>query len=75
MHGHEQADLVESPIMRIFGGKFRSVVRTLNKPDVVTTEHWRSLHLDVLVSVSFFIFVLSAKMSRQWWLTFKPFTA
>jgi hypothetical protein len=23
MHGHEEANFVESPIMRIFGGKFR----------------------------------------------------
>ena len=56
MHG-EQADLVESPITRIFRGKFRSLVRTSNKPDVVTVEDWRSLHLDILVSVSSFIFV------------------
>ena len=58
MHGHEQADLVELPITRIFGGKFRSLVRTSNKPEVVTTEDWQSLHLDVLVRVSSFLFVL-----------------
>ncbi|KAI0265024.1 hypothetical protein BGY98DRAFT_1181644 [Russula aff. rugulosa BPL654] len=39
-------NLVESPITRIFGGKFCSHVRTSNKPDV-TTEDWRSLHLDI----------------------------
>ena len=60
MHGYEQAGLVESPIMRIFGGKFCSLVRMSNKPEVVTTEDWRSLHLDVLVRVSSFIFVPSA---------------
>ncbi|KAI0267937.1 hypothetical protein BGY98DRAFT_925384, partial [Russula aff. rugulosa BPL654] len=41
------ADFVESPITRIFGGKFCSHVRTSNNPDVVTTEDWRSLHLDI----------------------------
>ena len=60
MHGYEQAGLVESPITRIFGVKFLSLVRTSNKPEVVTTEDWRSLHLDVLVRVPFFIFVPSA---------------
>ncbi|KAN0105392.1 hypothetical protein V8E52_011059, partial [Russula decolorans] len=42
------AKFVESPTARIFGGKFRSTVRPSNKPDVVTTEDWRSLHLNVL---------------------------
>ncbi|KAI0261194.1 hypothetical protein BGY98DRAFT_1115861, partial [Russula aff. rugulosa BPL654] len=37
---------VESPIMHIFWGKSSSHVRTSNKPDV-TTEDWRSLHLDI----------------------------
>ncbi|KAI0267995.1 hypothetical protein BGY98DRAFT_938352 [Russula aff. rugulosa BPL654] len=40
------ANLVESPIMHIFWGKSSSHVRTSNKPDV-TTEDWRSLHLDI----------------------------
>ncbi|KAI0269582.1 hypothetical protein BGY98DRAFT_1101095 [Russula aff. rugulosa BPL654] len=42
--------LVESPITHIFWGKFPSHVRTSNKPDV-TTEDWRSLHLDIQDSV------------------------
>jgi len=40
-------NFVESPITRIFGGKFRLPVRTLNKPYLVPTEDWRSLHLDI----------------------------
>ncbi|KAF8467097.1 hypothetical protein DFH94DRAFT_639094 [Russula ochroleuca] len=38
---------VESPLMRIFGGKFRSTVRAPNQPDSITIEDWRSLHLDI----------------------------
>ncbi|KAF8464932.1 hypothetical protein DFH94DRAFT_639948, partial [Russula ochroleuca] len=38
---------VESPLMRIFGGKFRSTVRTPNQPDTVNIEDWRSLQLDI----------------------------
>ncbi|KAI0264534.1 hypothetical protein BGY98DRAFT_1192135 [Russula aff. rugulosa BPL654] len=41
------ANFVESPITRIFGGKFRSPVRAPNQPDLVPTEDWRSLHLDI----------------------------
>ncbi|KAI0274429.1 hypothetical protein BGY98DRAFT_1098972 [Russula aff. rugulosa BPL654] len=41
------ANLVESPITCIFGGKFRSPVRGPNQPDPVPTEDWRSLHLDI----------------------------
>ena len=60
---HEQANFVESPITRMFGGKFRSLLHTPNKPDIITTEDWRSLHLDVLVRVSSFLLVPSAWMS------------
>jgi len=35
--------------MHIFGGKFRSTVRTPNQPDTVTIEDWRSLQLDIQV--------------------------
>ena len=49
MHGHEQADSVESPLMWIFGGKFRSTLRAPNQPDTITVENWRSLHLDIQV--------------------------
>jgi len=41
------AESVKSPLMRIFGGKFRSIVRAPNQPDIVTIEDWRSLHLDI----------------------------
>src|SRR6266849_7564953 len=45
----------ESPITRILGVKF---VRAPKQPDLVPTEVWRSLHLDIQVRV------LSARMSR-----------
>ena len=38
--------------MRIFGGKFRSTVRSPNQPDSVTIEDWRSLQLDIQVRFS-----------------------
>ncbi|KAF8471367.1 hypothetical protein DFH94DRAFT_674368 [Russula ochroleuca] len=38
---------VRSPLVRIFGGKFRSTVRAPNQPDTVTVEDWRSLQLDI----------------------------
>ncbi|KAF8494143.1 hypothetical protein F5888DRAFT_1926325 [Russula emetica] len=41
------ANFVESPITRIFGGKFRSPVRAPNQPDLDPIEDWRSLHLDI----------------------------
>ncbi|KAH9987821.1 hypothetical protein BJV77DRAFT_770711 [Russula vinacea] len=41
------AESVQSPLMRIFGGKFRSTVRSPNQPDSVTIEDWRSLQLDI----------------------------
>ncbi|TFY64673.1 hypothetical protein EVJ58_g2454 [Rhodofomes roseus] len=37
----------ESPITRIFGGKFRSVLRAPHQKDSVTVEDWRSLRLDI----------------------------
>jgi ubiquitin carboxyl-terminal hydrolase 10 len=49
MHVSEQAESVESPLMRIFGGKFRSTVRAPSQPENVTIEDWRSLHLDIQV--------------------------
>jgi hypothetical protein len=48
MHGHEQ-ESVESPLMRIFGGKFRSTLRAPNQPDAVIIEDWRPLQLDIQV--------------------------
>ncbi|KAH9991181.1 hypothetical protein BJV77DRAFT_963013 [Russula vinacea] len=41
------AESVDSPLMRIFGGKFRSIMRTPNQPDTVRIEDWRSLQLDI----------------------------
>ncbi|KAI9065499.1 cysteine proteinase [Trametes sanguinea] len=37
----------DSPITRIFGGKFRSTLRTPHQRDSVTIEDWRSLQLDI----------------------------
>ncbi|PCH37812.1 cysteine proteinase [Wolfiporia cocos MD-104 SS10] len=37
----------ESPITRIFGGKFRSTLRAPHQKDSVTIEDWRSLRLDI----------------------------
>ncbi|KAI0823573.1 hypothetical protein BC628DRAFT_1324887 [Trametes gibbosa] len=41
------AKSTESPITRIFGGKFRSTLRTPHQRDSVTIEDWRSLQLDI----------------------------
>ena len=35
--------------MRMFGGKFHSIVRAPNQPDTVIIEDWRSLQLDIQV--------------------------
>ncbi|KIK81540.1 hypothetical protein PAXRUDRAFT_832778 [Paxillus rubicundulus Ve08.2h10] len=37
----------ESPIIRMFGGKFRSTLRVPNQKDSVLVEDWRSLRLDI----------------------------
>ncbi|KAL0946429.1 hypothetical protein HGRIS_012652 [Hohenbuehelia grisea] len=37
----------ESPITRIFGGKFRSTLKAPGQKDSVTVEDWRSLRLDI----------------------------
>ncbi|KAF9532800.1 hypothetical protein CPB83DRAFT_890475 [Crepidotus variabilis] len=37
----------ESPITRIFGGKFRSTLRAPSQKDSVIVEDWRSLRLDI----------------------------
>ncbi|KAH9930673.1 uncharacterized protein B0H18DRAFT_992984 [Fomitopsis serialis] len=37
----------DSPITRIFGGKFRSILRAPHQKDSVTVEDWRSLRLDI----------------------------
>ncbi|KAI0265012.1 hypothetical protein BGY98DRAFT_939674 [Russula aff. rugulosa BPL654] len=47
LHLKKNANPVESPITRIFGGKFCSHDLTSNKPDVVTTKDWRLLHIDI----------------------------
>ncbi|KAH9900901.1 hypothetical protein C8Q73DRAFT_742650 [Cubamyces lactineus] len=41
------AKSTDSPITRIFGGKFRSTLRTPHQRDSVTIEDWRSLQLDI----------------------------
>jgi len=38
---------VDSPITRIFGGKFRSTLRVPHQKDSVIEEDWRSLRLDI----------------------------
>ncbi|KAJ7681639.1 hypothetical protein B0H17DRAFT_1075760 [Mycena rosella] len=37
----------ESPISRIFGGKFRSTLRAAGQKDSVIVEDWRALRLDI----------------------------
>ncbi|TBU35523.1 cysteine proteinase [Dichomitus squalens] len=41
------AKSTESPITRIFGGKFRSALRAPHQRESVTIEDWRSLQLDI----------------------------
>ncbi|KAH9981757.1 hypothetical protein BJV74DRAFT_778415 [Russula compacta] len=41
------AKSVESPITRIFGGKFRSTLRTPHQRDSIVVEDWRALQLDI----------------------------
>ncbi|CAL1705379.1 unnamed protein product [Somion occarium] len=38
---------MDSPITRIFGGKFRSTLRAPHQKDSVTIEDWRALRLDI----------------------------
>ena len=42
-----QAKSTDSPITRIFGGKFRSTLHTPHQRDSITIEDWRSLQLDI----------------------------
>ena len=44
---YHQTKSTESPITRIFGGKFRSTLRTPHQRESVTIEDWRSLQLDI----------------------------
>ena len=44
-----QFKATESPITRIFGGKFRSTLRAPRQKDSVIVEDWRSLRLDIQV--------------------------
>ncbi|KAI6124702.1 hypothetical protein EDD16DRAFT_1560308 [Pisolithus croceorrhizus] len=39
--------MIESPITRIFGGKFRSTLRVPQQKDSIIFEDWRSLRLDI----------------------------
>lgn len=43
------AKSTESPITRIFGGKFRSTLRAPHQKDSVMVEDWRALQLDIQV--------------------------
>lgn len=47
-HRH-QVKTAESPITRIFGGKFRSTLRVPHQKESVVFEDWRSLRLDIQV--------------------------
>ena len=44
-----QTKATDSPITRIFGGKFRSTLRAPHQRDSVTVEDWRALRLDIQV--------------------------
>lgn len=46
----EQIKAAESPITKIFGGKFRSTLRAPGQKDSVIVEDWRALRLDIQVS-------------------------
>jgi ubiquitin carboxyl-terminal hydrolase 10 len=48
-----QIKAAESPITRIFGGKFRSTLRAPRQKDSVIVEDWRSLRLDIQVHFLF----------------------
>jgi ubiquitin carboxyl-terminal hydrolase 10 len=51
--GLGQIKATESPITRIFGGKFRTTLRRPGQKDSVTIEDWRSLRLDIQVRFRF----------------------
>ena len=53
MHGYEQANFVESPVTRVFGGKSRLAVRAPDRPDTIMVEDWRSLKLNISVRFRF----------------------
>lgn len=48
-----QTKTVDSPMSRIFGGKFRSTLRVPHQNDSIVVEDWRSLRLDIQVCPSF----------------------
>ena len=45
----KQVKNAESPISRIFGGKYRSTLRAQGQKDSVIVEDWRALRLDIQV--------------------------
>lgn len=47
-----QTKTAESPMTRIFGGKFRSTVRVPGQKDSSVIEDWRSLQLDIQVRIN-----------------------
>lgn len=52
-----QVRATESPITRIFGGKFRSTLKVPHQKDSVLIEDWRSLPLDIQVCPNFLILI------------------
>ena len=50
---HQQIKSADSPITRIFGGKFRSTLRAPLQKDSVIVEDWRALRLDIQVCATF----------------------
>ena len=60
---HSQVKSSESPITRIFGGKFRSTLKAPHQRDSVTVEDWRSLRLDIQVSCITFRKLRSATLT------------
>jgi ubiquitin carboxyl-terminal hydrolase 10 len=47
----EQIKAADSPISKIFGGKFRSTLRAHGQKDSVIVEDWRALRLDIQVRI------------------------
>ena len=55
----DQTKSTESPITKIFGGKFRSTLKAPHQRDSVTLEDWRSLRLDIQVYFLTRVFTIS----------------
>lgn len=44
-----QTKMAESPITRMFGGKFKSTLKAPHQRDSITLEDWRALRVDIQV--------------------------